>query len=133
MKSSKNNILFTIKFGEGLFELNSVKYSYYALNLNDLTQFNNNKCYFYTDATKTEIIYSRGATDNVLIRNCSNVSAFNCQDINTTTGSGYFFRSYIKDNGVNERITIKRGSCTYKYLNYKKYRKLKIVIKKANK
>ena len=91
--SSKNNILFTIKFGEGLFELNSVKYSYYALNLNDLTQFNNNKCYFYTDATKTEIIYSRGATDNVLIRNLAGNGEFilnNCKD-----GLYVFTREYV--------------------------------------
>ena len=44
---------------------------------------------------------------NVLIRNCTNVSAYKCQDINTTAGGGYFFRVYIRDGGINERITIK--------------------------
>ena len=43
---------------------------------------------------------------NVLIRNCANVSAYNCQDINTTS-NGYFFRVYTKDDGINEKITIK--------------------------
>lgn len=43
---------------------------------------------------------------NVLIRNCSDFAAFNCRDINTTSTNG-FFRVYTKDDGVNERITIK--------------------------
>ena len=44
---------------------------------------------------------------NVLIRNCTNLSADKCQDINTTAGGGHFFRVNIKDGGINERITIK--------------------------
>ena len=43
---------------------------------------------------------------NVLIRNCTNVSAYNCQD-NNTTSNGYFFRVYTTADGINEKITIK--------------------------
>lgn len=43
---------------------------------------------------------------NVMIRNCSDFAAFNCRDINTTSTNG-FFRVYTKNDGVNERITIK--------------------------
>ena len=49
---------------------------------------------------------------NVLIRNCVNVSAYNCQDINTTS-NGYFFRVYTTGEGINEKITIK-GTITDK-------------------
>ena len=44
---------------------------------------------------------------NILIRNCKDVSAYNCRDINTISSKGYFFRVYTKNDGVNERITIK--------------------------
>ena len=44
---------------------------------------------------------------NILIRNCKDVSAYNCRDINTISSQGYFFRVYIKNDGINERITIK--------------------------
>ena len=44
---------------------------------------------------------------NILIRNCTNVSAYNCQDINTIAAEGYFFRAYVTNNGINEKITIK--------------------------
>lgn len=49
---------------------------------------------------------------NVMIRNCSDFTAFNCRDINTTSTDG-FFRVYTKNNGVNERITVK-GTITDK-------------------
>lgn len=44
---------------------------------------------------------------NVLIRNCKDINADSCRDINTDTLQGHFFRVYTKNDGVNERITIK--------------------------
>ena len=60
------------------------------------------------ELNKIRIIDSNSTGYNVIIRNSKNVSAYNCQDVNTTVESGYFFRTYIREDGeVNERITIK--------------------------
>ena len=45
--------------------------------------------------------------NNILIRNCNDVNADSCRDVNTSATDGYFFRVYTKNNGVNERIRIK--------------------------
>ena len=59
------------------------------------------------DLNKVRFIDCITSGYNVLIRNCTNLSAYECQDINTTAGGGHFFRVNIKDGGINERITIK--------------------------
>ena len=59
------------------------------------------------DLNKVRFIDCNTTGYNVLIRNCTNVSADRCQDTNTTAGGGHFFRVNIKDGGINERITIK--------------------------
>ena len=45
--------------------------------------------------------------NNVIIRNCNDVNADSCRDVNVSATDGYFFRVYTKNNGVNERIRIK--------------------------
>lgn len=43
---------------------------------------------------------------NVMIRNCKDINADSCRDMNTVSANG-FFRVYTKNDGINERITIK--------------------------
>ena len=59
------------------------------------------------ELNKVRFIDCNSTNYNVAIRNSKYVSAYNCQDINTITGSGYFFKAYTKEEGINERITIK--------------------------
>ena len=56
--------------------------------------------------------------NNVLIRNCRDVNADSCRDVNTTATDGHFFRVYTKNDGVNERIRIKNTITS----NKKEYR-----------
>ena len=66
------------------------------------------------ELNKIRIINSSSTGYNVLIRNSKDVSAYNCQDVNTTVEKGYFFRTYLREEGgLNERITIK-GTVTDK-------------------
>ena len=70
------------------------------------------------ELNKINFINCNTLGDNVLIRNCSDVNADSCRDVNTTATDGYFFRVYTKNNGVNERIRIKNTITS----NKKEYR-----------
>lgn len=59
------------------------------------------------ELNRINFINCKTVGNNVLIRNCSDVNADSCRDVNTTATDGHFFRVYTKNDGVNERIRIK--------------------------
>lgn len=59
------------------------------------------------ELNRINFINCKTVGNNVLIRNCRDVNADSCRDVNTTATDGHFFRVYTKNDGVNERIRIK--------------------------